>query len=148
MHSAKYTQEDLSPHEGVWAVIKNVRGNILMQEHSKFGFWTIPIGKTKTDQNPREAIKEEVFEECNLVLEEFEEIFSKVDTYVREGKTVHIRGHLFEVKKYSGKMKNKEPEKHKQQIFLPLSAIKKLPFLSDATLCYLETQRYTRKAQI
>ena len=53
-----YTNEDLLDHHAVSAVIKNSKGEILMQEHVKFGFFTIPIGKAKPRQTPIEGIKE------------------------------------------------------------------------------------------
>ena len=62
MKKVIYNKEDLSDYYGVSAVIKNDKEEILMQEHSKFGFWTIPIGKVNLNKNLVEGLKKEIFE--------------------------------------------------------------------------------------
>jgi hypothetical protein len=52
-----YNKEDILDHHGIAAVIKNAEGEILMQEHVKYGFWTIPVGKVKEDQDVIEGLK-------------------------------------------------------------------------------------------
>ena len=143
-----YTNEDLLDHHAVSAVIKNSKGEILIQEHVKFGFFTIPIGKAKPGQTPIEGIKEEIMEECNLKIKDLKEIFSKKMTYLREGKNVNVIVHVYEIFNYSGKLKNKEPEKHKEQKFMPLEEIKNIPYLSDCTIFFLETIGIKREAKI
>ncbi|MEK6922015.1 MAG: hypothetical protein AABX82_09050 [Nanoarchaeota archaeon] len=59
--------------------------------------------------------------------------------YLRNGTQVKVSGHLFGILSYTGTIKNKEPDKHTQQVFLSLEKIQKLPHLSDFTLLYLET---------
>ena len=44
MSGVNYNMEDIVSHHGVAAVVKDRRGKILMQEHVKYGFWTIPVG--------------------------------------------------------------------------------------------------------
>ena len=143
-----YTEEDLQDHHAVSAVIKDSKGNILMQDHVKYGFWTIPIGKAKPGQDPVEAIKEEVFEECNLVIESLKEITFKDTVYERDGKMVQTYVHNYEVLSYSGELENKEPQKHKEQKFVPLEEIKKRPYLSDSTIAFLETLGFKRNAKL
>ena len=143
-----YTPEDLLDHHAVSAVIKNKEGKILMQNHVKFGFWTIPIGKAKPGQTPEDGIITEIFEECNLKVNELKQVAYKEISYNRKGKDVKVFTHSFEVLKYSGKLKNKEPNKHGEQKFLDLNEIKKIPYLSDATLMYLETLGIKRSARI
>jgi len=77
-----YNEEDLMDHKAPGAVIKDKQGNILMQEHVKYGFWTTPIGKAKHDQNIEEALKEEIFEECNLTVEEY----CFMEDFLKEGR--------------------------------------------------------------
>jgi ADP-ribose pyrophosphatase YjhB (NUDIX family) len=148
MKKINYNQEDLKSHQGIGAIIKNKKGEILMQNHIKFGFWTIPVGKIKENQNVEEGLKEEIFDECNLVIKKFNEITSKNLKYIRQGKMVKVLSHLFEIIEYSGEMKNKEPEKHQEQIFMNLEKIKTIPYLSDMTLLYLENLGFKRKAKI
>lgn len=148
MSKINYTPEDLVDHNAVAAIIKDKNGNILMQDHVKFGFWTIPIGKAHPNQSPRTAIKQEIFEECNLHLKKFQKIGTKKYYYVRDGKDVHLTLHLYEIFSYSGDLENKEPHKHRQQKFLPLEKIKTLQYLSDATIFYLEKIGYKRPAKL
>lgn len=143
-----YNQEDLKDHHGIVAIIKNNYGEILIQEHVKYGFWTIPVGKVKDTQTIEQGLKEELSEECNIQIEDCEEITSRDYTYERNGNKVQVKIHLFEIKKYSGNVNNNEPHKHKQQIFLSLEKIKKLPYLSDVTLLFLETEGFTRPTKI
>ena len=143
-----YNREDVVDHRGIAAVIKNEQGEILMQEHVKYGFWTIPVGKVKYGQNILEGLKEEIFDECNLVIKRFKEITSRNFIYQRNGKRVIVSSHLFEVVEYSGVMKNNEFEKHSTQLFMDLERIKKLPYLSDMTLLYLETLGFKRNAHL
>ena len=144
----KYTEEDLKNHDAVAVIIKDQSGRILIQNHAKYGFWTIPIGKVKSGQTCKEGMKEEVFEECNLILEKFDEIGSREYVYERDGKMVKLTLHLYETTKYSGELSNKEPHKHKEQLFMPLAEIKKIPYLSDSTLLFLELRGYKRKANL
>lgn len=140
-HSHKpisYTPGDLSSHHGVAAVITNDKGEILMQEHVKYGFWTIPVGKVKEGQDILEGLKEELFEECDIVVEKCEELVTKDFSYTRAGKPITVLGHVFAVLRYSGTIKNKEPNKHTQQLFMSIEKIQTLPILSDLTLLYLE----------
>jgi ADP-ribose pyrophosphatase YjhB (NUDIX family) len=144
----KYTNEDVVSHHGVAAVIEDERGDILMQEHVKFGFWTIPVGKVKTGQSIADALREEVAEECNVQIEKYRELVVTDFFYVREGNEVRVTSHLFEVLNHSGEMKNLEPTKHKQQLFLSVEEIKKLPYLSDMTLLYLKHLGFDRPPRI
>ncbi len=114
----------------------------------KYGFLTIPLGKAKPGQLVPDALKEELFEECNIKVKDFKEISVKNYNYIREGHKVKLRGTLFEVTAYTGTIKNKEPNKHRTQEFVDLETIKKAPFLSDMTLQYLEFLGFKRKAKI
>ena len=61
-----YNKEDVTNHHGVAAIIKNENGDILIQKHNKFGFWTIPVGKVKPTQTVISGLKQEIKEECNV----------------------------------------------------------------------------------
>jgi len=148
MKNVKYNSEDIISHHGVAAIIKNSKGEILMQEHVKYGFWTIPVGKVKLGQNVEEGLKEELLEECNILITEFNELIVRNYSYNRDGNNVHVISHLFDIRSYNGEIKNNEPQKHKQQKFVSISEIKKLPYLSDLTLLYLELLGFKREAKI
>lgn len=148
MNNIKYNSEDLVDHHAVFSVIKDSEGKILMQNHVKHGFWTIPGGKVKVGQSVEEGLKEETFEECNLEIIECKEIINKDYEYIRDGRNIKISSHLFEIIKYSGEMKNMEPHKHSEQKFMDLEDVKKLPYISDLTLLYLECLGFKREKRL
>ncbi len=139
MRTIPYTTEDLQHHHALGAVIQNKDSEILMQEHVKYGFWTIPIGKVKEGQHIADALREELFEECDIVAELWKEIVAKEYDYIRNEKHVKVSGHVFDILAFSGTIKNKEPHKHTKQLFMSIERIKQLPHLSDLTLLYLGT---------
>jgi 8-oxo-dGTP pyrophosphatase MutT (NUDIX family) len=148
MESIKYTSEDLKDHYGIAAIITDRQGRILMQDHVKYGFWTIPVGKVDLDKDIVEGLKQEVFEETNLVVENCKEIGTKLFIYSRNGREVKVHTHMFEITSYSGELENKEPHKHKQQLFMSIEEISKLPFISDITLWFLSMNRIVRKNDV
>ena len=119
-----------------------------MQNHVKYDFWTIPIGKAKHDQNPLDGLREELLEECGILVNSSRNLAVKNFVYVRDGHDVKLRAHLFEVLDYSGEIKNMEPHKHRQQIFMSVDRVSKLPYLSDMTLMYLEILGIHRKDRL
>lgn len=143
-----YNEEDLIDHFGVSGVIKNSNCEILMQKHVKYGFWTIPVGKVDLDKDVVDGLKKEIFEECNIRVIKCKELLKKNFCYIRNGKKVNVYTYLFEITKYSGEIKNNEPEKHSIQKFFSVNEILKLPFLSDTTLLYLEILGYKRDRKI
>ena len=148
MSDITYTAEDLENHDAVAAVIKDSQGNILVQDHVKFGFWTIPIGKAKPGQTPEEGLRQELKEECGINVVEFRKIGTKVKEYERNGKIVKLTVHLYDVHSYRGKIENKEPTKHRTQKFMTVQEIMKLPYLSDSIILYLQHIGHPRQAQL
>lgn|SRR3989344_5478446 len=148
MGKINYNPEDLIDHYGIGAVIKNNKGQILLQEHVKFGFWTIPVGKVLKTQTIEEGLKQELLEECDINIHNFKNITNKNFKYNRNGKEVNVYCYIFSIENYSGELKNKEPHKHKTQKFMDIGTIKNLPYLSDLTLLYLETLGIKREAKI
>jgi ADP-ribose pyrophosphatase YjhB (NUDIX family) len=92
-----YNSEDIVNHHAVAAVIKNPAGEILMQFHLKYGFWTLPVGKVKNGQDITEGLREEMLEECNLQIEEYKEIVVKDFFYERNGNDVTVILHIFDI---------------------------------------------------
>lgn len=129
-----YTKEDLNDHHGVAAVIFNNKGEMLIQNHVKYSFWTIPVGKAKPYQTPEKAIIQEMKEECDIELIDFEEFKTFTRIYARGRKMVQVTAHIFRVNKYKGTIRNIEPDKHKEQVFLPIAHIRAFNRLSDVTL--------------
>ncbi len=148
MARINYNEEDVVSHHAVAAVLKDSKGRILMQEHLKYGFWTLPVGKVKQGQEIEAGLRDELREECNLEVGKFRELRSRRYVYRRGGKRVLVLGHLFEVLSYTGAMRNNEPQKHARQLFLSLARIRRLPYLSDVTLLYLDILGLGRKARL
>jgi ADP-ribose pyrophosphatase YjhB (NUDIX family) len=148
MNEPTYNEEDLLDHHAIGAVIFDDKKRILMQEHLKYGFWTIPIGKIKKNQEVLEGLKEEIFEECNLSINACKEILVDGKDYLRNGKKIKVLNHIFLITNHSGELKNKEPEKHSQQKFIDLETIKNFRYLSDATVMYLGSLGYRREALV
>jgi ADP-ribose pyrophosphatase YjhB (NUDIX family) len=134
----KYTQEDIKDHAGIGAVIKNEKGEILVQKHVKLGFWTIPVGKVEHGQNIIDGLKQELKEECNIDVIEAKELMVRKYKYDRRVRVVTVTSHLFEITKYKGTIKNNEPHKHSKQLFMSIKDIKKKVYISDATKLYFE----------
>jgi ADP-ribose pyrophosphatase YjhB (NUDIX family) len=144
----EYTGEDLADHHGVSAIISDGQGNILMQEHVKYGFWTIPIGKVAIREDVVEGIRQEVLEECGITAEKIVEVMHREFFYERGGRKQKIITYLFAIMTYSGTPTNKEPLKHRQQIFMSVDDIQKLSYLSDATVLFLESLGIHRKSHL
>ena len=143
-----YNKEDLADHHGIAAIIKNQSGDILMQDHVKYGFWTIPVGKVTGGQSVVDGLKQEILEECNLQILDCKEIAVKDYFYERNGNNVKVISHMFDVSKYEGELKNMEPAKHRQQLFMSIEQIMQLPYLSDLTLAYLSYLGINRQSHI
>ena len=130
----QYTPEDLQDfHSVVGAVIFNEKREILMMDHVKLNFWTIPIGKAKPSETVEEGLLTEVKEELDIIPKQFKEISIFKKTYSRWGRSIHAIAHLFLIESYKGKIKNNEPHKHRSIKFMSLEQIKKLPKISDMT---------------
>lgn len=119
-----------------------------MTDNVKYGFWTIPVGKVLDGQGVLDGLKQKIFEETNLTVEDCKEIVYKEIEYIRRDKPVKVFTHIFEITKYSGKLKNKEPHKHRQQMFMSVDEISKLKYLSDTTIMYLNTLGIKRENKI
>jgi 8-oxo-dGTP pyrophosphatase MutT (NUDIX family) len=143
-----YTAADLVDHEGVAAVVRDEQGRVLVQDHAKYGFWTIPVGKAEPGQLIEDALAQELQEECAIHPTKAKFLTKRNYIYMRDGKKVHMTLHLFEVLEFTGTVRNKEPQKHRIQKFKKVEEIFLLPFLSDATLLFLETIGKPRLAQL
>jgi ADP-ribose pyrophosphatase YjhB (NUDIX family) len=128
----QYNEEDLRPHHGVSAVIR--KGNkILMMDHVKFNFWTIPVGKVEQGQSVEDGLKKEIKEELNITPTRYKEIGQFVRFYPRKGKKVKVEAHIFLIENWKGTIRNNEPQKHRSIKYMTIPEIKKLKKISDAT---------------
>ena len=97
----------MSVESFVRIVIQNEKGELLVIFEKKWNCWVFPGGKIEPGETPLEAAKREVFEETNLIIEDLE----IVGEQAFDRKNQHCMGYLVKVNKYSGEIKNKEPEK-------------------------------------
>lgn len=134
----KYNSEDLKNHDGVAGVIKNSEGKILMLDHVKFDFWTIPVGKVKEDETVIEGLEVEMFEEIGINILECKEVVTGSKVYDRDGSKVEVVFHIYEIEAYEGEVSNKEAHKHRDLKWMSIDEIKALHSVSDSTKLYLD----------
>lgn len=136
---SKYNEEDLKNHDAVAGVIYNEECDILMLYHNKHECWTLPMGKVKDGQSVTDAIKTEMFEELGLIVLNAHELTSKVNTYCNDGVNIEVNEHLFLIDMCTGKLENKEPEKHREMKFMSLFEICHLKEkISPVTKMYIQ----------
>lgn len=133
-----YKPADLVDHDGVMGIIKDNYGRILMQDHVKFNFWTIPIGKADPGESPEDALDKEIEEECAIKVKGKKLLDVKPHSYVRWGNKVTVTKYLYEILDFEGEIKNSEPEKHRELKFMTIDEIMKLNKISDGTILYLK----------
>jgi 8-oxo-dGTP pyrophosphatase MutT (NUDIX family) len=128
----KFNEWDLQDHIGMGAIIRDKSNKILMLNHNKFGFWTIPIGKAMPGDSAIDALKTEIREEVGIEVQGYKLITRKMEHYPRGEKTINVDFHLYDVTSYAGTPQNKEPQKHSGMKFMTIAEIKALPKQSDA----------------
>jgi ADP-ribose pyrophosphatase YjhB (NUDIX family) len=142
LEAIQYNAGDLVPeHDAIAAVIIQDK-KILMLDHVKYSFWTIPIGKIDPGLTKEQGLKQELKEEVNIVPTKYKEIGSFVYHDVRQGKKVVITTYIYLIIKWRGTVKNMEPQKHKSIKWMTLKEVKETKNLSDSTkhmLKYLRT---------
>lgn len=134
-----FTEEDLTTKDAVWIVIYDSFWKVLIQDHVKLNFFTIPIGKVWNGENPDEVMKREIFDETGLTIFEYKKLIIKEWVYDYNGVKIKIRNHIYEVVVWSWELINKEPLKHRSMRFMNIEEIRKLPKISDATQIFLST---------
>lgn len=130
-------KEDLRPKRSGVAGVIHKDDKILMLKHVKFGWWTIPVGKVDEKETPEKALKRELFEEVGITPIKYELVVTKKVNYTVLGKPIEVTHHIYDISKYSGTPRNKEPKKHKEIKWMSIDEIKDKG-ISDATKFYLE----------
>jgi len=144
--SFDYNEEDIKSHQACAAIIKDSENRILMLDHIKLKFWTIPIGKVSLTEKVEEGLRKELREEVNIEIKDFKIIKSYEKIYLRTKNKIRVltKCYLFEILNYDGSIKNNEPDKHKSLKFMSLDEIENIPKISDATkeaIKYLRTRK-------
>lgn len=135
----QYNKDDLKNHKGICCIIWNHnRDKILMQDHVKFNFWTIPVGKVDDGDTLNNTIKKEMKEELNINIKKFKEIINWKEYYNRFDKIIEVHLFLYEIISYQGSIKNNEPKKHRSFEWMTIDEIKKLNKISHGTEQFLK----------
>ena len=129
------TANDLRPKsDTIAAIIYDDKGKILIFDHRKWNFYTIPVGKVEPGQKIEDALKREIKEECGINIKVSRHIMQEKKSYIINKRRVFVTIYLYEIQSYSGKPKNMEYDKHPKMLFLTPDEILRLPKrLSDAT---------------
>ena len=119
-----YTEEDLQDFQSIGAVfVENKK--ILMMDHVKFNFWTVPIGKVKAGQTVEEGLKEELSEELAIDALKYRLLGIWKRTFTWKGKRIKTENFLYLIENYRGRIRNNEPQKHRTLKFMTMEEIKK-----------------------
>ena len=96
----KFTQEDIETREAIGVLVRDKDGRILILDHVKLDFFTVPIGKVKPGQDPIQTMIQEVREELGIHVTGFKELGGCVVNDNYDGVPVKIRTRIFEVLAY------------------------------------------------
>lgn len=133
-------QEDLKDHIGVGAVFHGEKDNILIMQHAKYNFLTIPIGKVSIHDNIDIGLFNEMQQELDVRIEKIDVLGTFHKKYHR-GKKIytHINTYLYDIISYHGIIFNKEPHKHPRLLYMSIDELMKEDptNLSDVTRFYL-----------
>ena len=109
----QYTKGDFRPKQDVVAGVFKKGNKVLMMDHVKFNFWTVPIGKVEPGQTIEQGLLQEMQEELNVTPTKYRKIHQFKRTYTRQGKKVELLAHMFLIQSWKGTIKNNEPKKHR-----------------------------------
>lgn len=123
----KWNEDDLKNHDGASAVIINDDAKVLVLDSVKHGKLSLPGGKRDDYESIEDALKRECFEELGIMIGEYKPMVDFKGVYQRNEKEVIAHVHIFAIKNYSLEVYNKEPEKHKQLLWLSEEEIKNYP---------------------
>lgn len=150
-------KEDIKDHNGISGIVRLSTdpsspdyNKLLIFDHVKYGFSTIPIGKGPLHEDPRIALREELKEEINIDVQIRDlKLVAKDPNYTidrGQGIITKVPLYCFDVLKYTGKIKNAEPHKHTNMRFLSIDEIKKLKEISNHTKMAVEyMEKNTKK---
>lgn len=113
-------------------LVADDKDRLLVLWHAKYRFWTVPLGKVEIGEGDVHAAQREAFEELGIVsqhVELFDTIYKPAD--LDDYSDIIIA--LCRVMDYTGKVANREPDKHHNLHFLDPSEISHLHPLSYPT---------------
>ena len=123
MGKIKFNEEDLQDFQAIGAIF--IKGNkILMLDHVKFNFWTVPIGKVPKGMTVEQGLKIEMKEELDVYVTKYElkDIWKR--TFNWRGKKIKTENFLYLIHQYRGKIKNNEPHKARSLKYMTIDEIR------------------------
>ncbi|MDO9231065.1 MAG: NUDIX domain-containing protein [bacterium] len=136
------------PRVGLGIIIINDEGKVLIgkRKNSHAPFYSIPGGHLELGENFEDGAIREIKEETDLNIKnpEVVSVTNNLETYRNEG-LHHISVVLF-AKEFSGKLKNMEPEKCEEWIWVNPKNLPLPHFDASqrAITCYLENKFYKK----
>ena len=106
----------------VAVIIRNDAGKILVQDHVKHNFLTMPIGMVEPNELHSQAIVRELKEELDI---EAGVITTVLTGNIKCGDD-WVDTHIFELMTYRGTIVNKEPHKHRSLMWYSVDELKAL----------------------
>lgn len=119
-----YNDEDIKNHNSVGAIVFNNAGEVLVVDHIKYNFFTLPIGKARLDEDLKGAMARELFEECNIKVLSLKEVKRIRKEEERRGRLVKMGIVLFKVSDWEGEIFNNEFHKHKSVMFMSIDQLR------------------------
>jgi 8-oxo-dGTP diphosphatase len=115
----------------VSAIFTNDKGEILLQDHVKLDRYTLPGGKVDPGEKSKDALVREVREELGVTITKAYAVgranLGKQEYPAHSGNFIHFTQEYFVVQEYSGRITNKEPNKHRDLVWVRPEDFSKLP---------------------
>jgi 8-oxo-dGTP diphosphatase len=111
---------DLILTPGADAIVRNERGDVLLQRRSDNGQWGLPGGVTDPNESPAQAAVREVYEETGLIVRPRRcAALIKLDMHYPNGDYLQSTVAVFECEIVSGELKNRDGESLELRFFAP-----------------------------
>lgn len=143
-----FDKRDLEDHIAVGAYILNDKNELLVLEHVKWGWWSVPVGKGEDGETAEQAFRREVEEELGLTDYKMSKVYEQRIRYNHAGQEVTDLLVGYELSGIVGEPRNLEPEKHRNFGYLPVSEVISKPALSDQLILYLNHKGFEHHHQL
>lgn len=123
--------------KSVGLVIINEKEEVLILEHNKFNMKTIPIGKIEEGEKVVDALHREIKEEVGIdFINEAYICYEDVEYGFVERSFEHL--FVVTMDNVKGTPINKEPQKHKDMYWVPISKLNEIGYLGTMTHTFME----------
>lgn len=123
------------------AIIKNERGQILLQDHVRSGCWTFPGGKTDEGESAYETVVREIYEETKIRIKSAELLYEyKFPFHYKEESVEYMCiDSLFLVTRWIGIPTIVEPKKCKELRWMHINEMRKLTNVTNTLEHFLRS---------